>query len=320
MFAMLVISNAARIVFPEIGRTKGDVVAYYERIAPRALPHVLDRPLSIRRFPKGLAAPGFFQKNVPAHYPDSIRRVAVARSSAATKKHRDGRGNDQNVTVYPLVRDPEHLAYLANQGAIELHVPAARAPELHRPDRFVIDLDPPAGAFALVRRAAYFTRDALAELGLPAVPMATGSKGYHVVAAIEPSVDSDTLALTAQKFAALLAAKHPDELSIAYRIALRGQRVFIDWLRNNPNSSVIAPYSLRATPRATVAVPLSWDEIEVMNPDAFGIDAVDRLLDRADSLAQLAATASDPRGFVASVERAFEQSGLVLETFDRFRS
>src|SRR5882757_11348614 len=96
------VSNAGRVVFPEVGRTKGDVVAYYERIAPRALPHLLGRPLSIRRYPKGLAGAGFFQKNVPAHYPDSIEKFEIPRSSEATKKHRDPRAKTKDVTVYPL--------------------------------------------------------------------------------------------------------------------------------------------------------------------------------------------------------------------------
>ncbi|HXM75639.1 MAG TPA: UPF0158 family protein, partial [Thermoanaerobaculia bacterium] len=170
---MAEISNPDRVVFPEIGRTKGDVVAYYERIASRALPHVLGRPLSIRRYPKGLAAPGFFQKNVPDHYPESIERFAVPRSRAASKKHPSKGGKDQDFTVYPVVRQPEHLAYLANQGAIELHVPTSRAADLFHPDRLVIDLDPPPGPFAGVRRAAYVVRDALAEHGLASVPVAT---------------------------------------------------------------------------------------------------------------------------------------------------
>jgi bifunctional non-homologous end joining protein LigD len=150
--------------------------------------------------------------------------------------------------------------------------------------------------------------------------MATGSKGYHVVAAIQRSVDMDALALAAQKFAALLEAKHPDELTTMYRIALRGQRVFIDWLRNNPIASVVAPYSLRATARATVATPLSWAEIEHTDPGAFSIADVDRLLDRADSLAELAEAPSDAQVFVTRVETAFESSGIELKAFDRFRS
>jgi bifunctional non-homologous end joining protein LigD len=317
---MAEVSNPDRVVFPEIGRTKGDVVAYYERIAPRALPHVSGRPLSIRRYPKGLAARGFFQKNVPPHYPESIERFAVPRSRAATKKHPSKGGKDQDFTVYPVVRQPEHLAYVANQGAIELHVPTSRADDLFHPDRLVIDLDPPPGPFARVRRAASIVRAALAEHGLASVPVATGSKGYHVVSPIRPSVSSETIAVALQKFAALLAARHEAELTTVFRVALRGERVFIDWLRNNPIATVIAPYSLRARPRATVAVPLTWTEIETTDPDAFGIGDVDRLLDRPDPLAGLASAPSDAERFVAGVDAAFEASGLVLETFDRFRS
>src|SRR5256886_9761446 len=131
------VSNPDRLVFPEIGRTKGDVVAYYERIAPRAFPHVAGRSVSIRRYPKGLAAAGFFQKNVPDHYPPSIERFPVPRSRAASKKHPTKK--DQEFTVYPVLGEPAHLAYLANQGAIEIHVPTSVAADLFHPDRIVID-------------------------------------------------------------------------------------------------------------------------------------------------------------------------------------
>src|SRR2546430_9906194 len=317
---MVKVSNPDRVVFPEIRRTKGDVVAYYDRIAPRAMPHVSGRPLAIRRYPKWLAAAGFFQKNVPPHYPESIERLAVPRSRAASKKHPSKGGKDSDFTVYPVVDKPEHLPYLANQGAIELHVPTSRAADLLHPDRLVIDLDPPPGPFAGVRRAAYIVRYALAEHGLASVPVATGSNGYHVVSAIRPSASSETIAVTLQKFAALLAAKHGEELTIVFRIALRGGRVFIDWLRNSPIATVVAPYSLRARPRATVAVPLSWTETETTDPDAFSIGDLERLLDRSDPLAELASAPSDTERFVTAVDAAFEASGLILETFDRFRS
>jgi bifunctional non-homologous end joining protein LigD len=317
---MVDVSNAGRIVFPEVGRTKGEVVAYYERIAPRALPHVIDRPLSIKRYPKGVASPGFFQKNVPAHYPASIERLEIPRSKAAAKRHPRKDTENQDVTVYPLVKTAEHLAYLANQGAIELHVPVGRIPELWRPDRVVIDLDPPSGAFPLVRRAAHLVRAALGELGLETVPVATGSKGYHLVAAIRPTLGFDDVTMSMQKVAALLAQKHPDDLTTAFRVAGRGGRVFVDWLRNQPNATVVAPFSLRARARATVAAPLSWAEIDATDPDAFSIADLERLLGRPDPLAELAAAPASAEPFVAAVEAAFERSGLVLETFDRFRS
>jgi bifunctional non-homologous end joining protein LigD len=314
------VSNPDRVVFPEIGRTKRDVVAYYERIASRALPHIRGRPLSIRRYPKGLPTPGFFQKNVPPHYPKAIERFAVPRSPAASRKHPNKGGRDRNVTIYPVLREPEHLPYLANQGAIELHVPTAPAADLFHPDRLVIDLDPPPGPFARVRWAACVVRDALAEHGVASVPVATGSKGYHVVAPIRPSASSETIAVTTQKLAALLAARHAEELTIVFRIALRGERVFVDWLRNNPLATVIAPYSLRARPRATVATPLAWAEIETTDPDAFTISDLDRLLDRPDPLAELASAPGNTDRLVAAIDSAFEASGLVLEKFDRFRS
>ena len=314
------VSNSDRVVFPDISRTKGDVVDYYARVASRALPHVLERPLSIRRYPKGLSAPGFFQKNVPAHYPESIERFPMPRSRESSKRHRDPEARERNVTVYPVVSQPEQLAYLANQGAIELHVPGVRIVRLDRPDRIVLDLDPKPGALALVQRAALIVRDALGERGLPTVPVATGSKGYHLVAAIRPELDMETLGLTLHKFAELLARAHPEELTTAFRIANRGERVFIDWLRNHALATVVVPYSLRARPRATVATPLIWSELETTAPDAFNIDDVPRLLDRPDSLAELAERPVDPAPFVAAVEAEFERSGLELEPFDRFRS
>jgi bifunctional non-homologous end joining protein LigD len=325
---MIDVSNADRVVFPEVSRTKGDVVRYYDRMGTRLLVHVAERPLSVRRYPKGLATPGFFQKNVPAHYPPSIARFEVPRSRVATKKHSRARTSasesaaapPSEVTVYPVVGATEHFAYLANQGAIELHVPTARVTDLHRADRIVFDLDPPSGQVALVRRAAHLVREALAELGATTAPLATGSKGYHVVAAIAPSAGRDVLPVTAQKMAELLAAKHPDVLTTAYRVANRGDRVFVDWLRNLPSATVVVPFSLRARARATVATPLSWDEIDEVEPDAFTMADVAQLCDRADSVADLAKTPSDGEKLAAAVDAAFERSGLVLETFDRFRS
>ena len=318
---MVTVSNAHRVVYPDVQRTKGDVVTYYERIAPRALEHLRDRPLSIKRYPKGTAAPGFFQKNVPPHYPASITRFEVPRQPTDTRK-RGARAKDKEpeVTVYPLVQDAEHLAYLANQGAIELHVTTARAPALQHPDRLVIDLDPPAGAVELARRAALATRDALAAHGLASALVATGSKGYHVVAPIETHVAVEALSLAARQFSTLLAETQPDVLTTAFRIAERGKRVFVDWLRNNPSASIVAPYSLRATARATVATPIAWDELAGTAPDAFNIDDLERLCTREDPLAQLARTPGDARRFVDEVSTAFAASGLVLEPFDRFRS
>lgn len=309
------VSHAERVVFPEIGRTKGEVVRFVERLSDRILPHVRGRPLSIKRYPKGIAGPGFFQKNVPEHYPESIARFEVPRSREAARKH--GKGAAE-VTVYPVLERAEDLVFLANQNAIELHVPTARAASLATPDRLVVDLDPPRGETALVRRAAHLVRERLAGFGLETYPVATGSKGFHVVASILPTVPAEQLAVALQQLGALLEKEHPETLTTAFRIAERGRRVFVDWLRNRTLATVVSPWSLRARPRAPVATPLAWSEVDTVAPDGFGMDDVEALLDREDPLAQ--ATPSDAAPFVASVHAAFEAAGLVLVPFDRFRS
>lgn len=309
---MVTISNADRVVFPAIGRTKGEVVAYYERIAARLLPHILDRPLSIKRFPKGLAAGGFFQKNVPAHYPKTFGHFEVPRQPRKGEKA-------MGVTSYPVVTEAEHLPYLANQGAIELHVPTSRIDAIDHPDRVIIDLDPPVGEdVALVRKAALLTRDFVGRLGLATVPVATGSKGYHLVARIEPTLDAHVLGEAMHGAGALLAHAYPDTLTIAFRTAARGKRVFIDWLRNRTMATAVAPFSLRARPSASIATPLAWSELESVAPDGFTIADVDCLLDRPDPLA--AQSPADARPFAAAVDEALATAGIVLERFDRFRS
>lgn len=288
------VTNADRVVFAS-GHTKGDVVAWYGRAASLALVHVAGRPLTLRRYPKGVGQPGFFQKNVPSHYPASIDRVEVPR--------KDG------VTVHPCVHTAEHLEFLANQGVIELHIPLVSASNLEHPDRFVIDLDPPQGEVALVRRAALVIRDELAELGLETSPVATGSKGYHVVARLEPVVGFWPMAVAGQQVGALMAHRYPDLFTTTFRVAQRGKRVFVDWMRNNPSATVVAPWSLRARKEPSVAVPIRWQELESIAPDGcvLGHVAEERLA-IGDPLADNEPV--DATGFVENVARAVTDAKL----------
>jgi bifunctional non-homologous end joining protein LigD len=307
----VVITHAERVVFPEVGITKGDVVEYYAALAPRILAHVGGRPLTMKRYPKGIGAPGFFQKNVPPHYPKSIERFEIQRK--------------EGVTVYPVLTEEAHLPYVANQGAIEIHVPCTRVDALRSshagsPDRIVIDLDPPPGGLARVRSAARLVHAAMDRFGLPTTPVATGSKGYHIVSAIQPTVDWDRVAITLQRLGAWLAHAHPAELTIAFRVKAREGKVFVDWLRNVPQATVVAPYSLRARPRAPVATPIRWDELDAIAPDHFTLRDRDELLARADPLAELARAPIDAEPFCDAVDAAFGEAGIELETFDRFRS
>ncbi len=300
------ITNADRIVYPATGHTKGNVVRYYERAAPRILPHLAGRPLTLRRYPRGVGQKGFFQKNVPASYPASMERIEIPK-----------RGG---VTVHPCVSEAEHLVFLANQGVIELHVPLVRTPDLSHPDRFIIDLDPPEGSVSLARRAAVILRDELRELGLPSTPVATGSKGYHVVVAIIPSVESAKLARAAEELSVLAAHRHPDALTTAFRVARREGCVFVDWLRNRVPATVVAPFSLRARTSPTIAMPFEWDELDAVLPDTFGLATSEERAEREDPLLRAAQTPVDPQPFVDRVAREFEVAGIELERFDRFRS
>ncbi|HZO15125.1 MAG TPA: non-homologous end-joining DNA ligase [Polyangiaceae bacterium] len=299
---MITVTNPSRVLYPETGHTKGQIVDYYRRAATRLLPHLSHRPLTIHRFPRGVGQKGFFQKNAPAHYPDYIERIELPRQGG--------------VTVHPCVHDADGIVFIANQGAIELHIPIVRAPKLYYPDRLILDLDPPSGEVALVREAAHTARAELDAFGIMTLPVATGAKGYHLVAAIEPSMDLGAVGTAMHKFATLLVHRHPALFTGAFRIKERGRRVFVDWLRNRYGATAIAPYSLRARPRPSIAVPLVWDELDEKAPDAFDIDAID--LERADPLLELAPI--DARAPLAAIERAFDEAALELEAFDRFRS
>ena len=293
----LKVSNADRVLFPKAGVTKGDVVAHYYRVAPHMLPHLLDRPLTLVRHPRGIAAKGFFQKNVAKHYPeDLIGRIEMPR--------REG------VTMHPAASTADALAYLANQGTIEFHVPLATKHDRWRPDRLVFDLDPPDSGGAGAREAAWACKELFDELGIETTPMTTGSKGYHVVARLLPT---ESMTRTAHKLAAILLHRHRDLLTNEFLKENRGGRVLIDWMRNTGLATVVAPWSLRARAGAPVAIPITWDELNDTASDAFTINDT---LDRPDCLLTL--TPVDPAPLIQTVDQIIDEQGIELEYIDRF--
>ena len=300
------VSNPDRIVYPDAGFTKADVVDHYERVAGLMLPHLAGSPLTLERYPRGIEAGGFMQKNAGAHFPKTIDRFET--------KKRDG------TTTYPVVWDPADIAYLANQGTITFHAWTSRVAPLGRPVRIVIDLDPPAGAVALAREAASLVGEALASLALPCAPLATGSKGYHVIAPIAPATPHGDVATMCHGIAALLSADRPDLFTTEFRRAYREGRVFVDWLRNTPGATTVVPWSLRASPGAPVAVPIRWDELDATEPDRWRLDSVARRVDAADPIAELMADPPDATGAVAAVAHLVADRRIELEPFDRFRS
>lgn len=299
------VSNADRVVFPEDGITKGDVVSYHEEVGERMLPFLAGRALSVERFPKGTGEKGFMQKNAPEHFSDDlIDRHEVPKEDGGT-------------TVYPVVNSVEAIAEFANLGVITFHVPPSTVEDEWHPDWAIWDLDPPRGEFTLVREAAEKMRDTLDGFDISTVLMTSGSNGYHLRARLEPTADAETVARIARGTAALAAAAHPDSMTLAFRKSERGKRVFVDWLRNAPYSTSVAPWSLRARPGAPVAVPISWSEIEEIDPNGVRFHEVRERFGTdpwADSSPQ------DLTPVATLVDEALEDAGIEMEPFDRFRS
>lgn len=240
------ISHPDKVMFPDAGITKRDIADYWARIADTALPHYRGRPLSIERFPDGIGDDGFFQKDVPDHYPDWIERAELAKEGGTI--------------THVVPNDPATLVYLANQGMITPHLGLSRIDRIERPDRLVIDLDPSDDDFARVQAAAGRVRDALEALGARPVVQTTGSRGLHVVLALDRAAGFDAARAFAHALAERLARDQPDLLTVEHRKAKRGDRVYLDVLRNAYGQTAVGPYAIRALPGAPIATPLDWDE------------------------------------------------------------
>jgi bifunctional non-homologous end joining protein LigD len=281
-------TNVDRVVFPDDGITKGDLIAYYHAVAAVMVPELRRRPLSIVRYTKGIDQGGFFQKHRQKHYPAWIESVTLG-----TKTRVD----------YPLCDSPAALVYFANQGAIELHVWTSRAETPEHPDLLVFDLDPPEGGFELVRRTALLLRDLLGELELPAFVKTTGGKGLHVVAPLDGRAAFDEVAALGDRISRLLCARHPGELTMEFYKKDRKDRLFLDTMRNALGATIAAAYSVRGRPGAPVSTPIEWSEVEdpALAPGRFTLRDVPRRLDRTgDPWATLRARSG-------SIERAAQR-------------
>lgn len=240
------LSKPNKVLFPDSGLTKGDLVDYYKRIAEIALSHYRDRPLTMHRFPDGIAEEGFFQKDMPDHFPDWIDRAEL--------KKQDG------TVTYVIANNAATLVYLADQGMITPHLGLSQTDEIDTPDRMIFDLDPPDNDFAKVQAAARWLRELLEVLEINAFVQTTGSRGLHVVVPLDRSAGFDAIRDCAGRLTDVLAGQHPEELTVEQRKAKRGDRIFLDIARNAYGQTAVAPYGVRARPGAPVATPLDWDE------------------------------------------------------------
>ncbi len=245
------ISNEDKIFFTNI--TKGDLINYYEKIANIMLPHIVDRPIMLHRFPHGITGTSFFQKNASEYFPDWIKQIKVPLK-------------ESGYTNYVLCQNTATLVYLANQAMITPHIWLSKDDKLHYPDKLVFDLDPsdenPEKYFKQICKTAYEIKQLLESLELKAYVMTTGSHGLHVVSPLDRSADFIQARQFAVKCAEILIQYDPENLTLELRKEKRGTKIFIDTLRNQYGATSVAPYGVRAYSTAPVAMPLSWQELD----------------------------------------------------------
>lgn len=249
------LSNPDKILYPEQGITKGELADYYVAVADRMLPHVAFRPITMVRCPTGRQKKCFYQRHAGSGVPEQIEKVTVP-------------GFDD---PYLFIRDLPGLIALVQMGVLEIHPWGVRVEQPDRADRIIFDLDPDEGlGFAEVVRAALEVRRRLEALGLSSFVKTTGGKGLHVVVPIEPIHEWREVKGWAKALSARMAEDSPDRYLTRISKAERSGRIFIDYLRNDPTSTAVGPFSTRSRPGAPVAMPLEWDElIPALDPGDF---------------------------------------------------
>lgn len=294
------LSSPDKLLWPQAGVTKADLVDVVLRLADHQLPHVAGRPATLVRCPDGVEDDCWYQKAAGNGLPGWVR--------TATLDDWEEDGPD-----HVVVDEPATMAALAQLGVVELHVGPCPVDDLDHPAEVVFDLDPPGRADNAVRAATRRVRDLLEdELGLTTFVKASGSKGFHVHVPLDGSADVETARGFTRSVAELLAARHPRDLTVEQRKAKRGDRVFVDWLRNHPTQTSVAPYSPRRSPGAPVAVPLAWDELsDGVAPDVHDTSSVMRRLAQRDDPWVGMRDAAQP--LAEAVERLDDLTGSINE-------
>jgi bifunctional non-homologous end joining protein LigD len=257
----LSVSNLDKVLYPATGTTKAEVLRYYVDVAEVMLPHLAGRPVTLKRFPDGVEAEGFFEKRCPPHAPDWIGRVQLGREG----REKPGEvGSGGKIVDHCDLAEVASLAWAANLGALELHVTMGAAPDTTVPTAVVFDLDP--GAPADVRtcaEVALLVREVLDGLGLRSFPKTSGSKGLQLYVPLhDPELTYARTRDFSQAVARLLATRHPGLVVAKQDRTLRPGKVLIDWYQNHLTKTTVCVYSLRARSRPTASTPVGWDEVE----------------------------------------------------------
>lgn len=243
------ISHPHKKLFKEAGVSKKQLIEYHRRVASKLLPYIKNRPITLERYPEGIDTDGFYMKAKPDYFPDWINTIDIEKK--------------EGVTLEQMICDSEEtLVYLINQGTISCHAWLSSKSHINQPDRMLFDLDPSIEDHAKVKKAALTLKAIVDHYDMPSFLMMTGSRGLHVWVPIEPDYDFDCVRKLALSLANKAVEKEPDLLTTKLRKDQRGDKVFIDTLRNAYGQTSVVPYSVRALPQASIACPIKWMELE----------------------------------------------------------
>ena len=287
------LGNLSKVFWPGERLTKGDLIAYYDTVAPLMLPYLRDRPLVLTRYPDGIDGKSFYQKDAPHFVPGWIRTVRI--DAAAPERPIE----------YLVVDDARALRYVVNLGAIPLHLWGARAQSLDRPDWLVLDLDPKGAPFSAVVRVALALRAILEDLRVPSFVKTSGATGLHILVPLGARYTWDETRTLARLLATLGVEAEPRIATMTRQIRAREGKVYIDWLQNVQGQTIVAPFSARPLPGAPVSCPLRWDEVTpALDPRAFTIlTAPRRFATMEDPVAPVLRDAVDIAAALGRLER-----------------
>jgi bifunctional non-homologous end joining protein LigD len=244
------VSNLDKVLYPKVGFTKGQVIDYYIRIAPVLLPHLKDRPLTMKRYPDGVEGEFFYEKNCPSHRPKWVKTAKVWSES------------NERMMNYCLAQDLPTLVWAANLADLELHTSLSRKNNIERPTMMVFDLDPGAPAdIVQCCQVGLWLRDLLDKMKLKSFAKTSGSKGLQVYVPLNTAVTYDQTKDLSRALAQHLEGEHADLVTSNMLKAVRKGKVFVDWSQNDGHKTTICVYSLRAREEPTVSTPVTWDEV-----------------------------------------------------------
>ncbi|MBI4242050.1 MAG: DNA ligase D [Candidatus Rokubacteria bacterium] len=293
------LTNLTKVFWPEDGFTKGELIAYYDAVAPHLLPYLRDRPLVLTRYPDGIAGKSFFQKDAPDFVPDWVRTERIYSKDA-------GREID-----YFVVNDRESLRYVANLGTIPLHLWSSRLGALDRPDWLILDLDPKGAPFADVVRVARALHRILEELELPSYVKTSGATGLHVLVPLGARYTHEEARTFGRLLALLGVEAAPDIATVARPVRARGGKVYIDYVQNGHGRTIVAPFSLRPLPGAPVSCPLRWAEVTArLDPKRFILKTVPTRFEKiGDPLAPVLAGGINMAAALSRIEERLGSTG-----------